>query len=377
MMRAPRPTLICCATHDFFDINGTWKSYRDAKRLYGRLGFAERMDIIEVDEKHGYNQPLREASVRFMLRWLAGRDEAITEPEIQLLSDEELRSSPDGQVMRIEGAVSAFDICRAESQKLAETRPKSRQQVGMDQFRKEFLKVAGIRNAAKRTWLGVFFKKDFTRDRVEYNSFALKVEDGVYLPVVVAKPAGKKTTTVNLVLHDQGKSVAFQADGKAEKALGNGETVVAVDLRGVGETFGLGSRWYSGRFGPDSKDIATAYLLGLNYVGMRTNDILTCTDWIREEFGKDVTIRLSAHGHLCTPALHAAFVEPDRFEHMRLTGGLISWSNLMETPIHQDQFVNVIHGALRYYDLPDLVRALGDKIQVESPVDATGAPTVR
>ncbi|RMG01562.1 MAG: metalloendopeptidase, partial [Planctomycetota bacterium] len=31
--RAPKPTLICCATRDFFDIHGTWETFRDAKRF--------------------------------------------------------------------------------------------------------------------------------------------------------------------------------------------------------------------------------------------------------------------------------------------------------------------------------------------------------
>src|SRR6516162_1977767 len=37
-LRAPRPTLVLAATRDFFDIGGTWTSFREAKRLYGLLG---------------------------------------------------------------------------------------------------------------------------------------------------------------------------------------------------------------------------------------------------------------------------------------------------------------------------------------------------
>jgi cephalosporin-C deacetylase-like acetyl esterase len=36
MLRAPTPILICAATNDFFDIRGTWQSFRYAKRLYSR-----------------------------------------------------------------------------------------------------------------------------------------------------------------------------------------------------------------------------------------------------------------------------------------------------------------------------------------------------
>jgi len=36
LMRAPKPTLICAATHDFVPIEGTWEAFREAKRLYTR-----------------------------------------------------------------------------------------------------------------------------------------------------------------------------------------------------------------------------------------------------------------------------------------------------------------------------------------------------
>ena len=54
LMRAPRPTLILAATHDFFDIQGTWDAYRQAERFYTKLGHGERVALVETDTKHGY-----------------------------------------------------------------------------------------------------------------------------------------------------------------------------------------------------------------------------------------------------------------------------------------------------------------------------------
>jgi hypothetical protein len=56
MMRAPKPTLILASTQDFFDITGTWDTFRQAKRFYTRLGFAERVELVETDASHGYPQ---------------------------------------------------------------------------------------------------------------------------------------------------------------------------------------------------------------------------------------------------------------------------------------------------------------------------------
>ena len=87
MLRAPVPTLLCEGTKDFFDIGGSWQMFRWAKRLYTRLGFAERIEIIENDAPHGYTRPLREATARWMSRWLLHKDEPITEPPIEFFTE--------------------------------------------------------------------------------------------------------------------------------------------------------------------------------------------------------------------------------------------------------------------------------------------------
>ena len=46
LMRAPKPTLICAATRDFVPIEGTWETFRQAKRIYARLGFSERIGLV-------------------------------------------------------------------------------------------------------------------------------------------------------------------------------------------------------------------------------------------------------------------------------------------------------------------------------------------
>src|SRR5207302_636976 len=65
-LHAPQPSLVCAATHDFFDIQGSWSTFREAKRIYGLLGHGERVDLFESDSGHGFPRPQREA----MLRWM-------------------------------------------------------------------------------------------------------------------------------------------------------------------------------------------------------------------------------------------------------------------------------------------------------------------
>ncbi len=105
MLRAPVPILFCEGTHDyFFDFGGSWQTYRCAKRLYTRLGFAERIDILENDAPHNYNRVQREGVARWMSRWLLHRDQPITEPALKLLDKQEAQCTPEGQVMQLPGA---------------------------------------------------------------------------------------------------------------------------------------------------------------------------------------------------------------------------------------------------------------------------------
>src|SRR6185503_13286875 len=90
-LRAPKPTLICAATRDFFDIQGTWTTFREAKRTYGLLGFGERVDLFESDSGHGFPRSQRVATLRFMRRWLLDRDDALTEQDISIVKDAELQ----------------------------------------------------------------------------------------------------------------------------------------------------------------------------------------------------------------------------------------------------------------------------------------------
>ena len=85
-MRAPKPTLLTVGTRDFFDIQGSWDSFREVKLIYGRFGFGERVDLFESDEPHGFTRPRRVATARWMRRWLLNKDDAVDEPDFPIAS---------------------------------------------------------------------------------------------------------------------------------------------------------------------------------------------------------------------------------------------------------------------------------------------------
>ena len=158
-----------------------------------------------------------------------------------------------------------------------------------------------------------------------------------------------------------------------EKLAQQGYIVLAVDLRGMGETERGDNpriRWTIGLFGPDYHEFMLAYLLGKSYVGMRAEDVLVSARFLAgyQTEGSERRVRLIGIGEAGIPALHAAALEPDLFEAIRLRNTLRSWTDVVRSPEARNQLTGTVHGALKVCDLPDLVNLCGPgKLTVEEP----------
>ena len=345
-MRAPVPVLVCAATRDFFHIEGTWDSFRTAKRLFSRLGHAERIDIIEHDARHGYARPLREAAVRWMCRWLAGRDIAVTEPaDLEVLSLAEIQCTRDGQVMQLPGARSIYDLHRQRLADLEARRPALNAAVVRS--------VAGIRKLEDIPGLDVVSRRRLGGRR-SLELIHLSDGNGLHLPVAIAHPTTNPAEGVSLVAHHGGLKAVFAAGGIAESLLARRRTVCAVDVRGVGETRQAGQRYHRGQ-GEDGIDVYMAYLLGRSYVGMRAEDMLATARWLASETGID-HVALRASGALTVAARHAAYVEPELLSSVTLSDSKPTWTDVIRSGRAIDQLQNAVHGGLRAYRLEDLDR---------------------
>jgi cephalosporin-C deacetylase-like acetyl esterase len=369
MMRAPTPILICAATQDFFDIQGTWTSFRYAKRLYTRLGVAERISLLENDATHNYNKTQREGVVRWMSRWLLGVDKAIAEPNLALLSAEEARCTPDGQVMHLKEARSTYDLNRDLEKDLAVRRKQLWSTQSQADRLSQVRRLAGVRTLAELPEPKLELGDAVDRDGFRVEKAVVTVEEGLYLPGLAFYPQGGPVGNAVLYVHEGGKEADAGPGGPIEKLLQAGRAVAAVDVRGTGETQAKAG-WGGDLFGPDARDVLIAYLSGRSYVGMRTEDILICARLLQERSHGPVD--LVAVGRMCVPALHAAALEPELFGSVRLVRGLVSWSDVIERGQSRGQLANVVHGALAEYDLPDLAKTLGDRLTIDQPVNAMG-----
>ena len=374
LMRAPKPTLLCAATKDFFPIADTRETFRLAKAIYSRMGRAECVDMAETENTHGWHPPLREAATRWMVRWLRGGDAAfVPEPAgLKVLSDAEIRCTPDGEVMRLEGARTVYDLNIDFEQSLEEQRKATwagDRAAALGAVRR----LAGIRALDALPKPEIERAGELSRDGLRIEKLVFRPEPGVVLPAlrfsIEGKPSGDATPV--LCVHEQGKAADAAPGGPIETLARAGHAVLSVDLRGTGETQQGTQKYFAPHFGPDGQDVYLAYLLGHSYVGMRTEDILVCARWLAGE-SKRPAVRLVAVGHVGVPALHAAALEPGLFESAKVSRVLTSWCHAIHTRATRNQLVNAVHGALTAYDLPDLAGAIGGRLTIAEPVDPMG-----
>ena len=373
LMRAPRPVLIMAATKDFFDIQGAWNVFREGKRVYGRLGFPERVELVEADTKHDLAIEMREASARWFRRWLAGRDDAWKEPAFEILPASEILCTPEGNVLRQPGARSFFDLIAAVSAPLTAERQRFWQSSPRPAALAKVRELAGIRPLAELPAFTATAGDTLQRGPVRIEKLNLRNAEGTVLPALLFRPDGA-STGLRLYLHEDGKQAEAAPGGALETLARAGETVLAVDLRGLGEMQrGKRASGFGALQEPNWKSATLAYLLGQSLVGMRTEDILACAGFASEKWNEGRPVHLTGLGETGIPALHAVALEPQLFASTRLERTLRTWTDVTSTPHTRNQQVNAVHGALRFYDLPDLAATLpSDKLVLHDPVDAAG-----
>ena len=370
-MRAPKPTLVATATHDFFDIDGSWDSFREAKRLYGILGFGERVDLFEYPDRHGFSQPRREAVLRWMRRWLQGIDDAPTEPELTLQTDEALQVTESGQVVKDFGGTTVWDLSLRRAEQLAEDREAFWRDGSKEECLDEVRRLAGIRPIADKP----VAKSAGSVQRDEYTIEKLRIErDGEPpLPGLLFLPDERDGQLAAVLYVDgRGKHVGAEPGGAIQTLVNQGHAVLAIDMRGSGETTPATTRHFRGN------EFPLTYLgihLGRPLPGQRAEDVLAALEVLleREEVDPE-QVRLVGIERGGPVALHAAALEP-RFTEVAIEEAIESWIDVVATPLARGQLEQIVPGALERYDLPDLVRAIAPRpVQVRRPVDATGEP---
>jgi pimeloyl-ACP methyl ester carboxylesterase len=199
-----------------------------------------------------------------------------------------------------------------------------------------------------------------------------ETEPGVLVPGLRFKHMRPKGALV-LYLPDHG----LPPDAKLPKELEeiyvkNHQDVLALDLRGLGETSPTPYPPKMPYFGVDFKESFLAMHLNRPLLGQRVLDVLAVLGSMgREE------VHVVGMGLAGPVALHAAGLDAS-IRQVTLERSLVSWSNVVHMPVSYNQLSSVIPGALRVYDLPELAATLAPRpLTIRSSLDAASHPVAQ
>lgn len=346
-MRAPSPVLVAAAVQDFFPIAGTRAAISEARSHFALLGKPDHLALFEHDDKHGWAKPMREASVRWMSRWLRGVNAPVMEPDsIKVLTEHEIQVTDSGHVAQLPGERSAFDILR-DCQK-----PAGNAVHTLETLMKSIRLAAGIRPPGDIPAMSI--RRDFTMPVAGMTARILFDREGMPLPATIHVPKSRTGKSPVILVDSDGKD---KSRANAEALAAEGRVVLNLDMRGFGETMNKVNNFYGDS---DGSDAYLAYLLGESLVGQRAEDLLAAATWLSARSG-GVAPDVVAVGWACTPALHAAVAGGAATGKLTLRDGPRDWSAVVALG-GAHRFSDVVHGALLQYTIEDIKNVLGARI---------------
>ncbi|MCC6587404.1 MAG: acetylxylan esterase [Bryobacterales bacterium] len=358
---APKPFLMLTAIRDFFSIAGARETYQEAARIYDSLGASARFGKFEWDDGHGYNKQRRLAAYRFFGKHLQGTEDTEGEPDVKILLEDELWATKSGQVVtefRNEETVHSLNLKRLAQ--LPARNP------SLESIRRVLGYNPATTPVTTRSYGAI------ERDKFRIEKLTYEPEPGILIPALLYVPAeaGKRPAVV--LAHSAGKAAA---NATAEQLARDGKVVLSVDLRGMGETNPIAERplsdW-SRAFG-DYNSAMTAMLTAKPLVGMRAEDVSRAVDVLRSRPEVD-SGAISAYGveHAAVPVLYAAAFDT-RITGVALERMVLSYEAIVRGRWHRYQWENAVTGALKTFDIPDVVRLMnGRAVRLIDPVNPVG-----
>lgn len=405
---APRAVRIGAASRDFFPIEGTRRAFAELKRMYAILGVEEAADLFVSDGEHGYSQPLREAAYQWFHLWLGekgtgtffsteimkdcsdvestprcqfARDEEpkkvsvpFSEPPTEPERPEDLWCTPDGQVNTL-GSRTVFCFTRERALALPPPAPelatRGQAEEWQGQMRARILELLNVpagHGAPACEQLGVFY-----RGRCGIEQLTFQSERGITIPALLFVPSkdpGQKWPGI-VYVHQDGKEAEAGHMGTIQMLANEGNVVLAIDVRGIGETHSIGAIPRDYVFmGTDGYHFYQYGMLGYSLLGRRVHDVLRALALLAERPEVDPErLGIVGQGSGGLWALFAAALD-GRVGTTVCCQSLLTYRAIATNEFHSWRPPDFVSGILTVCDLPEVAACVAPRrLVLAGPVD--------
>ncbi len=372
--RAPKPLLLLGQQYDFFDRRGLREAGDDLRRIYTLLGRPENLEVFIGPTTHGYSEHNQLAMVRFFCKHggvAPAADLELVAPVAAKLLD----ATPAGNTIRA-GSRPVFALLDEQAERLEAAR------------RPLGAVAAGRRLAAllhlprwKRAAAGVAHYRVLRAVSLAgatYARYAVETEGEVraILRKRLANAEWAQTLDVEDTVHLCLPHLASEDDLGSDawtQSRNPAGTLYALDVRGLGESRPepQGPGGFFEPYGMDYMLHGHGILFGESFLGRRVFDLLRTLELLCEAGASE--IRLYGRGQGALLALFAGILHP-AVTRVELRHGPSSYRDWTRAPLVAWPAANVPRGVLRWFDLPDLRRLLGDRLTCSEPWGADMKP---
>jgi len=352
-----RPTLLMAGELDeVFHVEDTAQLADQVRAFYQRAGAADRFEFfIDRDRGHCYSLDQARQFTAFMNRWLLGQpDRPVCDwPDAAFTLDpyEQMRCYP-----RLDVHMRSLTLDRAKTLESARTQDASRMRAAAGE-------IAGVQHQLPAPTAQVSEPLQvWTHD---WRQALLSPEPGIQIPATIVQARNKPTATI-LHLDDQHRNRLLYRNGLLSRVIGfmadQGPVCnyLGVDLRGWGDTYPAMYPFEMAGWATVERTLAyKSNALGDPLMAMRIRDGLSALAFLRSRPAlAEAPIILTGSGLGGLTALHVAAID-GQVAGVIVWDSLVSFRSILETEQYSWPADTFIPGILVHYDIPELVRAVG------------------
>ncbi|MGH9325084.1 MAG: alpha/beta hydrolase [Terriglobia bacterium] len=357
---------------------------------YRLLGVPEKFTTVSSDDPHAWTPKLRLATADWFCRWFYNRPGPRTEPVFRTEPPQALYCTPDGSIRYSQKGQTISSLILNKQAHLPPARPEPKTAAEVQSH--QSATRASLRSLLryKKSTQALDVRQIVTTPREGYRIEKVQFlsEPGIYIPTWVFVPENT-TGTLHTILYitDEGIEAAgmeFEGEegsglthGVLDTLVRKGNLVVAVDVRGIGETRphhaaeGSQSSPFHQLFDVETDMAYMAWFMNQSLLGMRVQDVVRSVDYVMNRQEADTNhLRVIGEGMGGLWCLYAAALDP-RIHTLLCVRSLLSYRSLTEVDRYLYGADVFVPDVLLNLDLPEVAAALaGRPLALVLPLDA-------
>jgi cephalosporin-C deacetylase-like acetyl esterase len=382
---APRPLLVGIEHYgENFD-----KAADAIRDRYRQLGRVEKFATVAADDPHAWTPKLRLATTDWFCRWFYGRKGPLEEAAYEPSRPDDLRCTPEGSLRFARKGATIFSLISEKLVDLPPSQSPPRTDVELaacqDEIREKVRRLLRFQHQERP--LGVRPIVSTPREGYRVEKIEFLSEPGIYIPAWVFLPEVRRNMlSTILYLNDEGmESDGMEFEGAEGSGLKygvldqlarRGYLVVAVDVRGIGETrpshlTSLSSGEFGQLFDTETSMAYAAWAMDRSLLGMRVQDVMRSVDYVlQREKAEGQRVHLIGKGMAGLWCLFAAALD-SRISSLISVESLVSYRTLAQADRYLYGANVLVPDILLHLDLAQIAAAVAPRpLAIIAPKDA-------